>query len=205
MKNKKITIPLKLVICFLFAVLDYYISLFAKIHFKPLFLDTLFEITSAFTFGPIYGILCVLFKRVWNIILIRDLSRWPSFLYSFCTIGAVLIVCPFYKKFLHNEKNKVMLFIKLFLLSMIICLEMSITGGVIGRIVALIQHTPYSMTVQTDSFMQIFARFIHNTLILEIISRIPVNIIDRIITIFIPFGISKLIKFLMKDMDKVYI
>lgn len=118
-------------------------------------------------------------------------------------IWGVLIVCPFNKKFLQNEKNKVMLFTKLFFLSMIICLEMSITGGVIGRIVALIQNTPYSMTVQTDSFMQIFTRFIHNTLVLEIISRIPVNIIDRIITVFIPYGIYRLIKVMDKS-DSVY-
>lgn len=69
MNKKLIKITTKILLCALFAVLDYYISLLlAKTHFKPLFLDTLFE--------------------------------------------------------------------------------MSISGGVIGRIVAAIQKTPYSMTVQ---------------------------------------------------------
>lgn len=174
----------------MFAISDYYISLFAKTHFKPLFLDTIFEMTSAFAFGPIYGILCVLFKRVYSIIMFPDFTRWPGYLYSFCTIFGILIICPYKKKLLDTEKDKLLLVIKLFLLSIIICLEMSITGGVIGRIVAAINHTPYSMTVQTDSFMQFFANFIHSTLILEIISRIPVNAIDRIITIFIPYFIA---------------
>ncbi|MBQ0051808.1 MAG: hypothetical protein KBT11_07080 [Treponema sp.] len=193
MKDNALKTTFKIFICFAFAVLDYYISIYAKLHFRPLFLDTIFEMTSAFAFGPVYGILCVLFKRLWNIILVPNLNRWPAYLYSFCTIFGVLIVCPFKKKFLDGEKDRLLLLIKLFLLSVIICLEMSITGGIIGRIVAAIQHTPYSMTVQTDSFMQLFANFIHSTLVLEIISRIPVNAIDRIITVFIPYVLALLI------------
>ena len=196
--RKRQALPfIKIIICFAFAVFDYHISLFAKLHFRPLFLDTIFEMTAAFSFGPFYGILCVLFKRLWNIILVMNLSRWPGYLYSFCTIFAVLIVCPFKKKYLDEEQDKLLLIIKLFLLSIIICLEMSITGGIIGRIVAAIQHTPYSMTVQTDSFMQFFANFIHSTLILEIISRIPVNAIDRIITVFLPYGMALIITRMM--------
>lgn len=192
-KSNKLVVPFKVFLCFVFAVLDYYICLVAKVYFKPLFLDTLFEMTAGFAFGPFYGILSVLFKRVWDIALLQNLAKWPNYLYSFCTIFAILIICPYKKHFLQNEKDKLLLILKLFFLSMIICLEMSISGGVIGKIVSLIMKTPYSMTVQTDSFMGFFSGFIHNTLLLEIISRIPVNVIDRIIAVFIPYGISILL------------
>lgn len=86
MNKKSIKITTKILLCALFAVLDYYISLLlAKTHFKPLFLDTLFEMTASFAFGPLYGILSVLFKPILNIIMVPDFSRWPGYLYSFYT------------------------------------------------------------------------------------------------------------------------
>ena len=84
--------------------------------------------------------------------------------------------------------------IVLILLSFALCLAISILGGLISALILLINPS------QTEN--RILAGLLNDTLsggavpiiLAEILSRIPVNIIDRLITAFAGYGVALLLK-----------
>ncbi|MCL2444450.1 MAG: hypothetical protein FWD13_13445, partial [Treponema sp.] len=82
------------------------------------------------------------------------------------------------------------------LFSFALCLIMSILGGLIATFI-LYLNSAYS---ETDGIMGVFSAtmFTHNVPIIvkEILSRIPVNIIDRLISTFAGYGAALCIRHL---------
>ena len=188
--SASVIVAVRLLLCVVCAFLDYGMTFATKVIFPALFLDTLFATAMTFAFGPLYGFFCVLCKHVIVFCVTPDLAHLEIHLYALCTVGAIVIIWLFSRAFLKKETDLLLILTKLFFLAMLVALEMSVVGGLVGRIISFLNGTPSSMTIQTEPFMRFFANFIPSPLVLEMLSRLPVNVIDRIITTFVPYGIA---------------
>jgi len=169
------------------------------INFRiPLFLDTVFTAAIAFAFGVIPGIFTALLT--WFLLGIY----YGGFnFYFICSIAEVLIICalkptaPDIPNFASKEKiaaSYTALVSKLFLLYVLCAVTISVLGGVVDYIANLfVERNYYSVE---DLFKP--GLFISNmpVLAVNIISRLPINIVDRFVVIFGGYLVSRiLVKF----------
>jgi len=164
------------------------------INFRiPLFLDTVFTAAIAFAFGVIPGIFCAFLT--WFLLGIY----YGGFIfYVLCSIAEVLIICAFkldapdIPNFASKEKivaSLTAIVSKLFLLYVLCAVTISILGGIVDYITHLFMGRNY-FSVE-DLFKP--GLFVSNmpVLAVNIISRLPINIVDRFIVIFAGFFISR--------------
>jgi len=159
----------------------------------PLFLDTVFTAAVSFAFGIIPGIFTAILT--WFL---------PCFFYSgftfyfLCSIAEVLLICalkppaPDTSYYVSNERKAASLTAlvsKLFLLYILCAVTISVIGGAVDYITHLfVERNYYSVD---DLFKQ--GLFVSNmpVLAVNIISRLPINIVDRFIVIFAGYFISR--------------
>ncbi|MGN0738757.1 MAG: ECF transporter S component [Treponema sp.] len=162
-------------------LLDYVISDFvAWINNLPLFCDTIFIMALSFFAGPWWGILAGFF----------------------CHFIAAFTAGWYKIHFLQNERSKFKIFIKLFFLSILLCLLMSISGGIIGYFLLNIESYRFA-TSQTDFLSFLWRDDLKSELLLQIVVRIPVNIADRFICVFAAWGVYLLAGILWKGEKRV--
>jgi len=166
------------------------------INFRfPLFLDTVFTAAMAFAFGVIPGI----FTAFLTWFLLGIYYSGFSF-YVLCSIAEVLIICalkptaPDIPNFASKEKivaSLTALVSNLFLLYVLCAVTISILGGVVDYITHLFMGRNYYSV--EDLFKP--GLFISNmpVLAVNIISRLPINIVDRFIVIFSGYFASRLL------------
>jgi len=207
----------KTLLMFFFCLAGVFLNIaFTRLRFYagfPLFLDTILTITVTLKGGLFWGILCgaltnVLCHSIWG-------HGWEAYLFAICNIATAFITWLFIRVFpreLLTGKQDVPQkpsfisarssslsavmdrIIILILLSFALCLAMSILGGLIATFIINLN----SAYLETDGITGIFSAtmFTQNVPIIvkEIVSRIPVNIVDRLISSFAGFGIACLIK-----------
>jgi len=171
------------------------------INFRiPLFLDTVFTAAIAFAFGVIPGI----FTALLTWFLLGIYYSGFSF-YFLCSIAEVLIICalkptaPDIPNFASKEKivaSLTALVSNLFLLYVLCALNISILGGVVDYITHLFMGRNYYSA--EDLFKPGLIMSNLPLLAVNIISRIPINIVDRFIVIFAGFFISRWLVKLIK-------
>jgi len=195
-----------LVLCIVSAVCNEALSRFIlNVARLPLYLDTVFTVAMCFSAGLSAGILTGLFflfcsSFVSMYILGLSFSKVAtSYLFFVCIIVEVLLVC-----FLHGKiKKKEDVFLKspsmqLFIgfaplllgLVALDCIALSITGGIIDFSI-----TSFSMPrfpYPEDTFKLALLRSNMPLLATAVLSRIPINIVDRFIAVFGGYGVSLL-------------
>jgi len=173
----------------------------------PLYMDTVLTITVTFIGGLFWGCLTGLLTNVIGHTM--NFWGWEGYLFSLCNILTAVITwkftCIFHSELtfisdknenentsffkscrLDNIMSKIFI---LMLLSFILCLAISIMGGLIAFFIEIIK-TPQSINPAS----QHSAFYGGLPLVLrEIVSRVPINIIDRIISVFAGFGIAYVI------------
>jgi hypothetical protein len=182
----------------------------------PLFMDTLF--TAAFTFfgGLPCGIATAIVSHlVMNPLLATDL---PNHLYTLCSIAVALITAFFMRlfpaecsaglgyrsgagaagpaRFIHRSgplRREGEIFDRiavLFVLSLVMCVGVSLLGGLISTVIETF-FTPRN-TYDADIFIfrRMLARKGLPLLLVEVLCRIPVNILDRLISVFGGYGFA---------------
>jgi hypothetical protein len=182
--------------------------LFCEVLLIPLFLDTILTISVTFLFGPVWGIFTgTLTNVISNTIGFRG---WGVYLYSICNIATAFITWIFIRLFpvelritkrnfpetsfgsvrQDNVMNRI---IVLMLLSFFLCLAMSILGGLVTGIIQIIRNSGDAALPNNPGSIKP-AMFAGNVpfILNEVLSRIPVNIIDRIISVFAGHGIAVL-------------
>ena len=181
--------------------------LFAYLMKLPLFMDTIFTIAVTLSFGLVWGVLCGVLTNLTSSLI--WFQGWGGLLFAFCSIAAACTTWLFMKLFPYelnmtktapkmpydiykkNNINKLMdKIIVLILLSFALCLAMSVLGGLIAAIILSqpSSHSPgavISMWFRETMFSGNFPVFLS-----EIFTRIPVNIIDRLISVFAGYGIA---------------
>jgi len=187
----------------------------------PLYMDTVLTVTVTFIGGLFWGCLTGVLTNIIGHTM--SFWGWEGYLFSLCSILTAVITWKFTRIFLSeltfiNDKDKIenpqsasffksrrldnimsKIFV-LMLLSFILCFAISILGGLIAFFIEIIK-TPYSENLASQHSV-FYGRL--PLVLREIVSRIPINIIDRIISVFAGFGIAYLIgKVVNKVKDKV--
>jgi hypothetical protein len=172
----------------------------------PLYLDTVFTVAVCFSVGLWPGLLtgALLYPLLTPVVLKFILSAPYDMLlirnvFVICTIIEVLLVCFYIKKIkvrhtaflekpsMHSFLGIIPLLLTLVALS---CIAVSITGGIIDYIISTF-NMPRTYYPE-DTFKLGLLRNNVPLLASAILSRIPINIVDRFFVIFGGFGISLL-------------
>ena len=177
----------------------------------PLYLDTLFTAAVYFSVGLIpafvTAILLLLFNTL-EYILIMNLdfeTVWGAYPFILCIIFEVLLIFSFRKKLkplddAFRKNPSLYAFINLAPLLMLIavldCIMVSVTGGIIDYILTLL--TAPKAFYPEDSFKIGLLRNNAPLLVSSILSRIPINIVDRFFVVFGGYGVSLLYRKILK-------
>jgi hypothetical protein len=192
------------ILCALAVGANYLFNTLSVFIFKlPLFLDTVFTCAVTFAAGPVPGIVVAMFSTI--AAFFRDDS---TMLFVLCSIAEVLLIClmkpgksrrdvsggPETGRGRALPEAFISTFAALLLLYIAACIVVSVLGGIIDFIlyeVLLENKLSYS---PEDTFKMGFLRNGPPTLVTNILSRIPINIVDRFVTIFGGFSLSLAIK-----------
>ena len=186
-------------LCVLAVALNFLLNNFCVYYVKfPLFLDTVFNVAVTFAAGLIPGLVTALLSYV-------ALNSWAIGFYPFilCSIVEVLLVwwlMPVSQAKKHAEKDvlpetKSFSYISVFARLMVLYIVCSLTISVLGGIIDYFHYTVLSNHKLSfsaeDAFKIGLLRSGMPVLAIDILSRIPVNIVDRFIVIFGGYFISR--------------
>jgi hypothetical protein len=176
--------------------MNIFLSIFIKNFLMfPLFLDTVFTAAITFTAGLIPGISVAVLS-----VLIPGIYYKSVNFFVLCSITEVLLICafkppaPVIPDFAPKEKviaSYAGVAAKLMLLYIFCAIAISVLGGVIDYVSQLfLNRQPYHYSPE-DTFK--LGLIMNNlpVLAVSILSRIPINIVDRFIVIFGGYFISR--------------
>lgn len=167
--------------------LDYLIcDLVAWVNQLPLFCDTIFIMALSFFAGPWWGVLAGFFYHLIDFALHRTMEL--GHLFMLCHFLAALTAGYFKILFIKKSDSRFLLFVKLNILVIVLCLVMSISGGIISYILNNIEAYNKASS-QTDFLTFLWQNKFNSKLLLQIAVRIPVNIADRFICTFAAWGV----------------
>jgi len=185
-----------IILCVMAVIMNILLNNFVMNFLRlPLFLDTVFTAAVAFTAGIIPGVIVAVLNWLCACIYYKDIQ-----FYVLCIIAEVLIICIF-KPPTPNDQNfasKEMitasyaaLISKLFLLYILCAVTVSVLGGTIDYLSQLFSNTHSLHSSVEDTFKPGLIMSNLPLLAVNILSRIPVNIVDRFIVIFGGYFISR--------------
>lgn len=167
--------------------LDYLIcDLVAWVNQLPLFCDTIFIMALSFFAGPWWGVLAGFFYHLIDFALHRTMEL--GHLFMLCHFLAALTAGYFKILFIKKSDSRFLLFVKLNILVIVLCLVMSVSGGIISYILNNIEAYNKASS-QTDFLTFLWQNKFQSKLLLQIAVRIPVNIADRFICTFASWGV----------------
>jgi len=212
--NKTRKIAFLIILCITGAFLNVALHLLTTgENLLPLYLDTVFTITVTLLIGPVWG--CITGALTNIISHTNNFWGWEGYLFALCNIATAVITWLFIRLFpqelrltpeqynlkpAHLAKSrqldKIMnRIIILTLLSFALCLTISILGGIISVFIEILRGNETALNPASPPN----AHYSEFPLVLrEIISRIPINIIDRILSAFGGFGIALIFIYLRK-------
>jgi len=172
----------------------------------PLYIDTIFNAAICFSAGLAAGIItATLVFPVMDFLVNRYIRILPAELGFFanvwviCMIVEILLVWLFYKRMKKEEAvfletpclyTFIGVAVQLLVLAVIDCIVISVTGGIIDYALTAFSM-PRSFSPE-DNFKLGLLRNNVSLLAAAILSRIPINIVDRFIVIFGGYGVSLL-------------
>jgi hypothetical protein len=180
----------------------------------PLFLDTIFTMVLTFYGGLFWGILTgALTNLIFHSVFF---SGWPYYLYTICNITVALVTALFIRWFprelglnvkpqeklqggLLSGSMRLQFLIEraivLILLSFALCVVISILGGIFSTLINIIESPieNYGIIDPGRNFRLALARKGFPALLVEIASRIPVNILDRLVSSFAGYALAVLL------------
>jgi hypothetical protein len=179
-----------------------------------LYLDTIFTAAAAFAGGLVSGLISAVLTTVFYGLVYTIKTGTPYFgayyLYMLCSITVVLLV-RFFARFFpaecesvriiggQNESNigkirQGSLFIMLATLSLVMCIVVSVMGGLISAGITTVSGVVDKSGPPETYFRLGFIRQGFSLTASEILARFPVNIADKPIAVFCGYGIAFLIK-----------
>ena len=165
----------------------------------PLFLDTVGTIAITFAFGWIPGSICAILTTLVDSIICDYFLQLPC-LYVLCSLMAVGITQVF-KTHIYNTSSFGIRIAYLFILSILMCILISVMGGIIDSLCITFSSYEFDHPVASDYFKPNFFQIGFSQLGTNIVSRLPVNIIDRPLTVFGAYGAVELCKKIRQNKD----
>jgi hypothetical protein len=194
------------ILCIAAAAANYALNtLFVYVLKIPMYLDTVFTVAVSFKAGLLPGLFTALFTHIAT--GIRESSITP---FVICSFAEVLLVCLLFPAVLQRQRpgenterrikpdertiaSQVSIFSRLLLLYIISCITISVLGGLIDFFHHSVLLNPKNYFSAEDTFKISLIRNELPTLAIDILSRIPVNIVDRFIVIFGGFVVFKVL------------
>ena len=189
-----------------------------------LYLDTIFTISVVFLAGLLPGIICaILTTFIYSFIYFLVWGTpyyWVWYFYIICSIAAVLLV-KFFARYFPEEYKIVQIgeksgfsitgkqqffgiIIMLTILSVVMCILMSVLGGLISAAINM-SGNDIPQTIPPETWLRMgFIRQGFSLFASEILGRIPVNMADRPISVFIGYAAAFLIKKLFTRFGKAF-
>jgi len=204
--ENKIAIWKLTLLCFISGLLNTLISyLINGVCALPLYFDTLFTVAVFFSAGLVPALITAIllpifttFEYIYLIHLEAETARW-TYIFVFCVIFEVLLIFFFRNKIkpldaAFRKNPSLHAFINLAPLLMLIvvldCVVVSVTGGIIDYILTMVS-APKAFYPE-DSFKLGLLRNNVPLLASAVLSRVPINIVDRFFVIFGGYGVSLL-------------
>jgi len=175
-------------------------SFFINILGIPLFIDTVFTAAITFAFGLIPGIIVAVLS--WFIPVIYNMN---IHFFVLCSIAEVLLICALKPRApdigvenppVFASKEKIMtsytvIAAKLMILYITCAVTISTLGGLINFLPQFFLRTQENYFSIEDTFKPALIMNNFPTLAVNILSRIPINLVDRFIVIFGGYFISR--------------
>jgi hypothetical protein len=169
-----------------------------KILMLPLYLDTLFTVAITFSFGLIPGIVTgVALYPLHTVlpILLRGappVREFATNLYILCTRAEIILVWRFRSKVRQYDSftHKCAILLQLVVLD---CLLVSAVGGFVDFALVSVLSPPIEIQPE-DLFKLSLLRNNIGYLVAAILSRVPINIVDRLIAVFGGYGVSRMME-----------
>ncbi|MCL2443201.1 MAG: hypothetical protein FWD13_07020 [Treponema sp.] len=195
-KINKLSLIKLAVSCVLAVLLNILLTNFVMNFLKfPLFLDTVFTAAITFSFGLIPGIIVAVFSWLLPCIYYKSIN-----FFVLCSIAEVLLICALKPAVLNipafTSKEKIIaiytgIAAKLMLLYILCAVSISILGGLINFLPHLFRETDVYYYGVADTFKPGLIASNLPILAVNILSRIPINLVDRFIVIFGGFFVSR--------------
>jgi len=180
-------------LCVLAAGANYLVNNICVYYLKiPLYLDTIFNAAVCFSTGLVPGIITA--GLSYTALAVRDSGFHPFVL---CSIAEVLLIwrlkpSPSELSFETKRDTLVSVIARLMLLFIAASLAVSVLGGIIDFITYNVLSNSKTFFSAEDAFKIGFLKSNIHPLAINIMSRIPVNMVDRFIVIFGGFGAAVL-------------
>ena len=176
-------------VAFVAGILDFATAtFFQNVLHVPLFFDTIFLMAVLFLYGPLPALFSYVVNVICGCLKLVILYGKNDYVYLF-TLSAVTIILVSWL-FIRKKENlgKGVNITFLYILSAAVCaaLACSVVSGIIS-------YFTFSLNVESGPFDKIIFAFSGDqmgVLASCIVGRIPITILDRIITTFAGFGIS---------------
>ncbi|MBO7174816.1 MAG: hypothetical protein J6V57_03600 [Spirochaetaceae bacterium] len=180
-------IPSQIILGIICLTLNVLTTVVSQAPYNPLFLDTIFIVTASF-FGWISGLITSGLTNLFAMIILKvDLS---SAWFSLCSISYVIIVR------LYVQKKAKINWLDLLPIYLIAVLVISVEGAIISTL--LYQNTEFREFTGIRFFTVILIRQHIPIILSSLLSRIPINILDKAITTLLGYliylGADKFLK-----------
>ncbi|WP_461246137.1 hypothetical protein [Treponema sp. R6D11] len=172
----------------------------------PLYLDTAFTMTVTFFCGLFWGVLTgAITNLLHHSIYFFGL---PPYLYTLCNIAVALVTAQFIRWFPREldigarekptaQKINIQILIEtvilLVMLSFALCVVISVLGGFFATLIDILQPAAPATTSSEMDFKSALIRKGLPLIVVEIGSRIPVNLLDRLVSSFLGYGTALLL------------
>ena len=210
------------ILCILAAITNFSLNMFLWPFLGlSLYLDTLFTAMMAFSAGLLPGIITAVLTTgiIQAFVFSRNLNI--TWLFVFCSIAEVILICLIKPHLVLNNSEVFIAFKKssfrmsndrlesnfinfirnlaiLLLLSLLACVSASFTGGIIDYICYSVMAQKKDVFSPEDIFKMGFIRGDVPIVFANILSRLPINIVDRLIVVFGGYGLSRFIKLILR-------
>jgi hypothetical protein len=163
----------------------------------PLFIDTIGTYTMTLVAGPLYGTLCAVIYAGMSIFgAYKSVSLC---LYAICSVSEVFILYYCFVRPMRRAEERGLPWFsggkiaRLVLIAIFLCVLTSVTGGIIATINTIYFNTPDISSFPEVLFKAGFMQQGMPVLAANILSRIPVNIVDRPLCLIAAFGIYNVV------------
>lgn len=176
---------------FIFSACDFLVAYFFQDVLKsPFFFDTIFMIAALFLFGPIASLIEYILFISFTCIKLKILYGKTDFvfLYTLSAFTIILVTWLFIRKKENLNKGVNLTFLYILTASVVAGLSCSVVSGFVNYYFA---NCLFQIEWNFNKLIFAFDEYM-NFPTAAIIGRIPVTILDRVITTFLGFGISKL-------------
>jgi len=181
----------------------------------PLYVDTILTVSVTLAGGLFWGVVCgALSNIIGHSIWFRG---WEMYLFTLCNIATAFITWLFIRAFprelqfrqaapptaLKSNRLNIAMgrIIVLMLLSFALCLAMSILGGSIAALIMGLSPSSIEAWYVTGILSSTLFGYGLPLILVEILSRIPINIIDRLIAAFGGYGIALALHGLLRRVE----